>query len=217
VPARVASLTLISAIGVQELELLGDYYLNRGLHAVQLLALSVLQEGTPHMGPFDRLPLNRFYARNFFDADQRPLRAIMQTLPVPPIGAVIPLVEVGTHARGALFLDARRLITPAMTQAFEKISRSFAGFYFGRYDVRVPSVEDFQAGRNIRVLELNGVTSEATHVYDPHYRLLDAWRDLMHQWRIAFEISARNQVRGIQPILIRTFFRLVFGNSAPPA
>jgi hypothetical protein len=136
---------------------------------------------------------------------------------VPPAGAVVPLVEVGTHARGALFLDARRLVTPAMARAFDAISRTFEGFYFGRYDVRVPSIADFQAGRHIKVLELNGVTSEATHVYDPHYRLREAWRDLMHQWRIAFEISARNQARGIQPISIPAFFRLVFGKSAPPA
>lgn len=66
VPARVASLTLISAVGVQERELLGDYYLNRGLHAVQLLALSVLQEDTPPHGAFRSPAPEPFLRPQFF-------------------------------------------------------------------------------------------------------------------------------------------------------
>ena len=44
-------------------------------------------------------------------------------------------------------------------------------------------------GRNMKILELNGVTSEATHIYDPKFSLLDAYRVLFQQWRIAFEIG----------------------------
>lgn len=129
---------------------------------------------------------------------------------VPAAGEDIELVEMGTHARGALFLDGSALITPEMTAAFDAISRHFAGFYFGRYDVRVPSVEDFQQGKHITVLELNGVTSEATHVYDPKNRLFRAWRDLMRQWRIAFEIGAANAEKGFEPISARRFLEMVF-------
>jgi len=129
---------------------------------------------------------------------------------VPEKGEDIELVEVGTHARGALFLDGSALITPEMTDAFDTISRRFKGFYFGRYDVRVPSVEDFRNGKNITVLELNGVTSEATHVYDPDNRLFRAWRDLMRQWKIAFEIGAANAARGVRPISTHRLLEMVF-------
>ena len=129
---------------------------------------------------------------------------------VPAAGEEIELVEVGTHARGDLFLDGSDLITPEMTASFDAISRHFKGFYFGRYDVRVPSVEDFQLGKHIKVLELNGVTSEATHVYDPDNRLFRAWRDLMRQWKIAFEIGADNAERGVRPVSFRRFLGLVF-------
>lgn len=128
---------------------------------------------------------------------------------VPSAGEEIEIVEVGTHARGALFLDGSGLITPEMTSAFDSIGRRFNGFYFGRYDVRVPSVEDFQQGNNIKVLELNGVTSEATHVYDPDNRLFRGWRDLMRQWKIAFEIGAANAERGVRPISVRRFMEMV--------
>jgi len=133
-----------------------------------------------------------------------------QLFDVPSAGEEIELVEVGTHARGALFLDGSALITPEMTTAFDSISRQFNGFYFGRYDVRVTSVEDFHQGKNIKVLELNGVTSEATHVYDPDNRLFQGWRDLMRQWKIAFEIGAANAKRGVRPISVRRFMEMVF-------
>ena len=38
-PERVASLVLLSSIGVQEMELLGDYSLNHVVHGLQLVAL----------------------------------------------------------------------------------------------------------------------------------------------------------------------------------
>ena len=47
-PERVESLTLLSSIGVQELELLGDYHLNHALYALQLGFFKLLQEGVPH-------------------------------------------------------------------------------------------------------------------------------------------------------------------------
>jgi pimeloyl-ACP methyl ester carboxylesterase/membrane protein DedA with SNARE-associated domain len=135
---------------------------------------------------------------------------------VLPEGAVFPLVEVGAHARGTVFLDRNHLLTPALSKAIDAISHHFKGFYFGRYDVRAPSIEDFQQGRNIKILELNGLTSEVAHIYDPGNSLFKAWRDLMQQWEIAFEISARNQARGEEPISIRAFVDLVFRGILPP-
>jgi len=123
---------------------------------------------------------------------------------IPPVGEVIPLVELGTHARGALFLDGTAdLGSPQLTAAMDAISQNFAGFNFGRYDVRCPSANDLRAGRNLRVIELNGVTSEATAIYDPHGSLLSAWRTLCRQWRICYEIGAANRARGAVPVPLR--------------
>ena len=76
-PERVASITMLSAIGVQEQELLGGYHANHFLHGAQLAALWALREAVPHFGLLERLPLNVEYARNFYDSDQRPLRSIL--------------------------------------------------------------------------------------------------------------------------------------------
>jgi membrane protein DedA with SNARE-associated domain len=111
---------------------------------------------------------------------------------VPDEGERIPLVEVGTHSRGALFLDGWRHWTPALEADLDELSRSLPGFHFGRYDVRLTAT-------GLKVLELNGLTAEATHVYDPKYRVFDAWRTMFGQWRLAFEIAAANRRLGARP------------------
>jgi len=124
-------------------------------------------------------------------------------------GERVQLVELGTHCRGAIFLDGRYAITPALKKTMNQIARTFDGFYFGRFDIRVPSVEDLKAGRNLKVLELNGVTSEATNIYDPRYTLFDAYKVLFRQWRIAFEIGRRNRARGAQTTSLCRLLRAV--------
>ncbi|MGE0554208.1 MAG: alpha/beta fold hydrolase [Gemmatimonadales bacterium] len=76
-PERIASITLLSAIGVQEYELLGDYLLNHAVHGLQLVGLWLLREGVPHFGAWDGAFFGVEYARNFYDTDQRPLRGVL--------------------------------------------------------------------------------------------------------------------------------------------
>lgn len=128
---------------------------------------------------------------------------------VPSSGEQVQLVELGTHCRGAIFLDGRYTITPALQRTIRQIADSFEGFFFGRFDIRVPTVEDFMAGKNLKVIELNGVTSEATHIYDPSFSLLDAYRVLFQQWRIAFEIGHKNRERGVRPNSVRELLRMI--------
>jgi len=128
---------------------------------------------------------------------------------VPAAGEEVRLVDVGTHCRGAVFRDGARLATPALADAVDAVARAYDGFYFGRFDVRAPSLQAFMEGRDLKVLELNGVTSEATHVYDPEHTLFDAYRILFEQWRLAFEVGAGNRERGIEPASAGEVLRLV--------
>jgi len=123
---------------------------------------------------------------------------------IPKRGEVVQLVEVGTHCRGAVFLDGSWIKTEELEEAIDRLSQTYAGFFFGRYDVRTPSLEDFKQGRNFKVVELNGVTSEATHIYDPKNSLFTAYRVLFAQWRIAFEIGEQNRQRNFHPTSLWT-------------
>ena len=102
------------------------------------------------------------------------------------------LTELGTHCRGALFLDGGHLATDALADRVDAISKTYRGFFFGRYDLRCDSAEALGSGA-FRVVELNGLSSESTHIYDPRHTLGNAYRTLFAQWRIAFEIGASNR------------------------
>jgi membrane protein DedA with SNARE-associated domain len=120
---------------------------------------------------------------------------------VPARGEIVALVELGSHCRGSLFRDASHLASPALVRAIDAAAQRFDGFHFGRFDVRAASIDEFVAG-SFRIIELNGVTSEATHIYDPKTTLMGAYRILAGQWQIAFAIGAANRRRGAVPATI---------------
>lgn len=136
--------------------------------------------------------------RAYFEASRMPLDR------VPAACEAVRLVELGSHCRGSVFLDARHLLTADLEAAVDRAAKAHPGFYFGRFDVRSPSEEDFQKGR-FRILELNGVSAEATHVYDPRVSLFEAYRTMSRVWRLAFEIGAENRriaaLAETQPVL----------------
>ena len=142
---------------------------------------------------------------------------------IPAAAERVQLVEIGNHCRGTVFLDGREHRTPELEAAIETLARSVEGFHFGRFDLRAPSVDHFRAGLGLKVLELNGVTSEATHIYAPGASLLAAYRTLFEQWRLAFEIGAANVALGASPTGVRALFRLLrsrrgrFASIAAPA
>jgi hypothetical protein len=126
---------------------------------------------------------------------------------VPEPGEVIPLGELGTHALGSLFLDGQALITPELEAEVDHIAKCYDGFHFGRFDIKAPDDAAFKAGRGLKVLELNGLTSEATHIYDPRHSLLHAWRTLIWQWRTAYAIAEKNRLRGAHVSSVRELVR----------
>ena len=126
---------------------------------------------------------------------------------VPAAGERVELVEIGNHCQGAVFTDGGALATPQLADAVDRLSRGYPGFFFGRYDLRVPTLDDLRAGRSFKVIELNGVTSEATSIYDPAASLCASYRTLFHQWRLAFEIGAANVRRGARPTPAREILR----------
>ncbi len=127
-------------------------------------------------------------------------------LAVPRQGEEVAVVELGSHCRGSLFLDGRDYVSSAVERAVEELSQSLSGFYFGRYDVRAESIEAFSQGI-FKVIEVNGVTSEPTHMYDPKYSVWYAYKMLFKQWRLAFKIGQMNQKNGCKPLTFSEFFR----------
>lgn len=142
---------------------------------------------------------------------------------IPAAGERVAICELGTHCRGAIFTDASALLTPDLERAVEASARAAGGFAFGRFDVRAASVADLRAGR-FRILELNGVTSEPTHIYDPGASVWSAWRTLCRTWSLAFEIGHAHAGQGARVWSVRelvgcalAYRRFARGNARPAA
>ncbi len=118
---------------------------------------------------------------------------------VPAQGDPVPLVFVGNHCKGSIFYNGTSHVTPELTAAFERIARAIPEFHFGRIDIRFSSLAALGRGEGFRIIEINGSGSEATHIWDPRTRLIDAWRDQFFHYRQAFRIGAANRRRGHRP------------------
>lgn len=114
---------------------------------------------------------------------------------IPVAGETFALVDIGTHSKGAIFRDGGWMRSKELELAIDRLSRSIRGFYFGRYDLGAESFSKLAAG-NFKIIELNGVTSESTNIYDPRYTLIDAYKILFAQWQIAFDIGRKNTSAG---------------------
>lgn len=123
---------------------------------------------------------------------------------IPADGEQLRLVEAGNHCQGCIFRDGTHLITPALAERFDAISRSMKGFFIGRYDVRFPKTAAFARGEDFKILEVNGAGAEATAAYDPEKSLAEAYRLIFRQWDLVFEIAAANRARGHRPNSIGT-------------
>lgn len=113
------------------------------------------------------------------------------------IGEKKELISIGNHCRGTTFLNGNHLINQKLVTVFDSIAKPIDGFYFGRFDLRVSSLDDLYQGDNIKILELNGVNSEPAHIYDPNMSLLEAYRVLFRHWGIIYCISSINHRNGV--------------------
>jgi hypothetical protein len=134
-----------------------------------------------------------------------------------PAGEKRNLEPIGNHCLGTKFLSGMNLLNERLVTVFDEISKDIDGFYFGRFDLKVKSIEDLYQGHNIRIMELNGVTSEPAHIYDPSYSIWKAWSETARNMKVMFWVSKANMKKGVKVTPFFEMLRLVrthFGSKA---
>ena len=116
-----------------------------------------------------------------------------------PSGISYKLEPIGNHNRGTKFIDGNYLINDRLTDVFRNIAKPLEGYYYGRFDIKVNSLEDLYEGKNIKIIELNGTNSEPAHIYDPDYSLIKAYKDIIKHMKLVYEIGMENRQLGIKP------------------
>jgi len=117
------------------------------------------------------------------------------------------LEPIGNHNRGTTFINAGYLVDSNLERVFDNISKKIDGFYYGRYDLKVRSLEDLYKSEGIKILELNGVSSEPAHIYDPDMNLFKAYKAVMRHMNIIYDIAAINRKMGHRPDSLKPFLR----------
>lgn len=84
-------------------------------------------------------------------------------------GEEICLVPYGNHNRGTAFYDGKHYITEKLEKVMNNILAGIDGFHYGRLDIRYNSFEELEEGKKFSIIEINGVKSEPTHIYDPKH------------------------------------------------
>jgi len=112
------------------------------------------------------------------------------------VNSEILLEPIGNHNRGTEFIDGNYLINNQLLEVIDRIASYIPHFYYGRIDMKVKSLEDLMEGKNIKILEVNGVNSEPSHIYDKNYNIIDAYKDLFHHMELIYDIGHQNRIRG---------------------
>jgi hypothetical protein len=124
---------------------------------------------------------------------------------IPGHGEQIKLVFAGNHSKGAIFKDGRQYITESLVEVFDLISKRLPNFYFGRFDIRYSSLDALERGKEFKIVEINGASSESTHIWDSNYSLVNAYRDLFKQFHLLFTIGAYNRMHGTKTQTLKEF------------
>ncbi len=128
---------------------------------------------------------------------------------VIPEGEKRNLEPIGNHCRGTKFLSGMHLLNDQLVNVFDDVASGIDGFYFGRFDLKVKSVEDLYKGENIKILELNGVTSEPAHIYDPSYSLFRAYKETAENMMMMYRVSKANIKQGVKVTPVFEMARLI--------
>jgi len=99
------------------------------------------------------------------------------------------------------------VITQALIARIDAIAKDIPDFHFGRFDVRYTNLPALRRGEDFSIIEINGVGSEATHIWDPATRLAAIWGDQLRHYGAAWAIGAAMRRRGARPSGLRAMYR----------
>jgi len=133
---------------------------------------------------------------------------------IPEKNEKVLLEPIGNHCRGTRFIDNNYLINERLNSIFDAICIPIEGFYYGRFDLKVKSIEDLHLGKNIKIMELNGASSEPGHIYDStKNNIFRAYIDLFSHWRRLSDIATQNIQKGHKPVsfvlIVKSYLKFV--------
>jgi hypothetical protein len=127
---------------------------------------------------------------------------------VPAFAESYVVHRIGNHSKGTRFLNANHLIAQGINTAVNRIAEGMQGIHYGRMDLKVASFKSLLESKDTKVFEINGVSSEAGHIYDlPTY--LHAYKDIAKEWLRIGKISKYNIKKGVKTTPFPVFLKQI--------
>lgn len=147
-PERLASITMLGAIGIQEGEGSGSFYFEHFKYGAGYVVGVIVPELLPHFNLIGDRAVRHAFIRDFWDTDQRPLREMMSRIATPTLilhGRHDPLVSAWTAEQHAEIIPTSRLVMldgshffpfgpPADSEATFELGVTVLDEFFARHD-----------------------------------------------------------------------------------
>ncbi len=111
----------------------------------------------------------------------------------------IKLSDIGNHSKGTQFINGNHLVSCKLEEMLNCLNKQVDGWFYGRLDVKYNSFKDLENG-NFKILELNGILAEPTHIYDAnHTNYLKALKEIRIHWKQLYKIARINHDKNQVP------------------
>ncbi|NNC70472.1 MAG: ATP-grasp domain-containing protein [Flavobacteriaceae bacterium] len=103
------------------------------------------------------------------------------------------LTVIGNHSKGTQFLNGNHLISKELITTIDAINKKIDGWYYGRLDIKYDTFEKLKQGKDFKIIEINGIISEPTHIYDSQgATYFDALKTIKSHWKKMNKIARIN-------------------------
>lgn len=124
---------------------------------------------------------------------------------VPAPGERVQLSFIGSHTLGCMFSNDTHKLTTALQNRVFEICASQPGFNFGRLDVKAESERALLAGEFV-VIEVNGIASLPTHMFDPRHTPRQGYEIFFEHARYLLDCADENRH---QPMVLDSWPRIL--------
>lgn len=135
----------------------------------------------------------------------------LDTSEVLPEGEEKRLSFIGSHTLGCKFTDDTDLLTSELEAAIFAIFETQPGFNFGRVDVKTQDEAALKRGEFV-VIEVNGIASLPTHMFDPKYTVFQAYKILFEHGRYLVKIAKEHRSKSMKLLSYLAIVRRIKNN-----
>lgn len=113
---------------------------------------------------------------------------------IPENNEEVVLNFIGNHSKGTQFINGNHLINAELEHFLDKLNTKIEGWFYGRIDVKYNNFDELLKGENFKIIEINGIISEPTHIYDGSKgSYFKALKSIKNHWKLIYVIGVKNK------------------------